>query len=61
MEAQLKSEEESSSSSASSQSSSSSLSNHSDLDPDSEIEEVFEESDSDVGWHQVDEIWRGDS
>ena len=54
VEAKFKSDDASSSSSASSQSSSSSVSNHSDLDPDSEIEEAFEESDSDVQRHQAD-------
>ena len=54
MEAKLKSDDASLSSSASSQSSSISVSNHSDLDPDSEIEEVFEESDSGAEGHQAD-------
>ena len=49
MEAKFKSDDASSSSSASSQTSSISVSNHSD--PDSEIEEVFEETDSDAKGH----------
>ena len=51
MEAKFKSDDASSSSSASLQSTPSSVSNCSDLDSDNEIEEVFEESDSDAKGH----------
>ena len=54
MEANLKSDDASSSSSASLQSTPSSVSNCSDLDFDSEIEEVFRENDSEAEWHQAD-------